>query len=64
MKQVKAVVENGCLRPEEELHFPDGEKLSLVIYSENELENIGWLKLSETAFAFWNSKEDDVWDSV
>lgn len=64
MKQVKAVVENGYLKPVEKLDFPDGEKINLVIYKEDELENIGWLKLSEQAFGFWNNEADEAWNEL
>lgn len=28
------------------------------------LEGRGWLKLSESAFEFWNNEEDEVWNEV
>lgn len=28
------------------------------------LEGRGWLKLSESAFDFWNNEEDEVWNEV
>jgi len=36
---------------------------------ENEIERLimegqGWLKLSESAFDFWNNEDDEVWDKV
>ncbi|MBI3974180.1 MAG: type II toxin-antitoxin system prevent-host-death family antitoxin [Chloroflexi bacterium] len=27
-------------------------------------ESLGWLALSESAFAFWDNEEDQVWDQV
>lgn len=28
------------------------------------LEGRGWLKLSESAFDFWDNEEDEVWDTL
>lgn len=28
------------------------------------LEGRGWLKLSESAFDFWNNEDDEVWNQV
>lgn len=28
------------------------------------LEGRGWLKLSESAFDFWNNDEDEVWNKI
>jgi len=28
------------------------------------LEGRGWLKLSESAFDFWDNEDDEVWDKV
>ncbi len=28
------------------------------------LEGRGWLKLSESAFDFWDNEDDEVWDQV
>lgn len=28
------------------------------------LEGQGWLKLSESAFDFWDNEDDEIWDKV
>lgn len=28
------------------------------------LEGRGWLKLSESAFDFWNNEDDEIWNKV
>lgn len=64
MQKINAVIKNGYLKPEHKLNLPDGEKISLIIFKEKELENIGWLKLSEKSFEFWNNEEDEVWNEL
>lgn len=64
MRKVNAVIENGYLKPESNLNLSKGERISLIIFKEEELENIGWLKLSEKSFEFWNNKEDEVWNEL
>lgn len=45
----------------------DREALEDAIDSEAERaerESLGWLAMSEGAFAFWENEEDGVWDEV
>lgn len=64
MRTVNAVIEDGYLKPEGNLDLSKGERISLIIFKEEELENIGWLKLSEKSFEFWNNEEDEVWNEL
>jgi prevent-host-death family protein len=45
----------------------DQDTLEAMLAKEGEraeASSLGWLKASETAFGFWNNKEDEVWDQV
>ena len=45
----------------------DREAIEEAVGSEAERaerESLGWLAISESAFAFWENEEDEVWDEV
>ncbi len=45
----------------------DREAIEEAVGSEAERaerESLGWLAISESAFAFWEDEEDEVWDEV
>jgi prevent-host-death family protein len=40
------------------------QQLDEFLKQDPQADTLGWLKLSESAFAFWDNPEDAIWDTV
>jgi predicted DNA-binding antitoxin AbrB/MazE fold protein len=64
---VKVTYRDGVFKPIEKVQ--DAEPGAVyTVFSEEELrdmrETLGWLKAAEKSFAFWDNKEDAVYDTL
>jgi len=61
---VEGIYRNGVVELQEDAPVNKTTKVIVLFKEELNAENRDWLKLSETAFVFWDNEEDAYYDDL
>ena len=61
---VEGIYRNGVVELQEDAPVNKTTKVIVLFKEELNAENMDWLKLSETAFVFWDNEEDAYYDNL
>jgi hypothetical protein len=61
---VEGIYHNGVVELQEDAPVNKTTKVIVLFKEELNAENRDWLKLSETAFVFWDNEEDAYYDDL
>jgi hypothetical protein len=61
---VEGICRNGVVELQEDAPVNKTTKVIVLFKEELNAENMDWLKLSETAFVFWDNEEDAYYDEL
>lgn len=61
---VEGIYRNGVVELQEDAPVNKTTKVIVLFKEELNAENRDWLKLSETAFVFWDNEEDAYYDEL
>jgi hypothetical protein len=61
---VEGIYRNGVVEWQEDAPVNKTTKVIVLFKEELNAENMDWLKLSESAFVFWDNEEDAYYDNL
>ncbi|MBE9592674.1 MAG: hypothetical protein IMF19_04270, partial [Proteobacteria bacterium] len=61
---VEGIYRNGVVELQEDAPVNKTTKVIVLLKEEVNAENKDWLKLSESAFEFWDNEEDAYYDNL